>query len=74
MRISQCYSEIKGKKDSEIIEFSSKKFKYTVQFFTKDWVIYKKFYLKNQEVELDDIPNEIFTAMMQSDTWVRKEK
>ena len=72
MRISQCYSEIKGTRDSDIYEFRNKQFKYTIQMFTKDWVIHKKYYLKGNEVDVNDIPNDIFAAMFQSDTWIQK--
>lgn len=69
MRISECYTQIRDKRDSPIYEFSNKKFKYTVQFFTKDWTVTKRYFLKGDEISVDSIPNEVFSAMMQSDEW-----
>lgn len=69
MRISQCYSEIRGKRDSEIFEFKNKKFKYGVQMYIKDWVMKRKFFLKGEEVDVNSIPNPLFSAMLQDDAW-----
>lgn len=69
MRISQCYSDIKGKKDSDVFEFRNKKFKYTVQMYTRDWTVTRRFFLKGEEIDVDKIPNPLFSAMLQDDNW-----
>lgn len=74
MRISECYTAIKKQKDSEIYCFKNKKFTWTVQMFTKDWTIQRKFYKGGEEVDVDSIPDRLFAAMMQSDEWEMKKK
>lgn len=69
MRISASYSQMRGVRDSPVYQYKNKNFKYRVQFFTKDWTIHKRFFLNNVEVAVDDIPNDIFAAIMQSDEW-----
>lgn len=73
MRISECYSEMRGIKDSEIFEFRNKKFRYTVQMYTRDWVMNRRFFLKGEEVDVDKIPNPLFSAMLQNDEWDKVE-
>ena len=70
MRISECYTKIKRTKDSEVYCFKNKKFIWTVQMFTKDWTLQRKFYKEGEEVDVDLIPDRIFAAMMQSDECV----
>lgn len=72
MRISECYTKIKRTKDSEVYSFTNKKFVWTVQMFTKDWTLQRKFYKDGEEVDVDRIPDRIFAAMMQSDEWELK--
>ncbi len=72
MRISECWGELKGQRDSEVYEFTNKQFEYTVQMYTKEWTMERKFYKDGNEVDIDSIPDGIFAAMMQNDNWNKK--
>ena len=70
MRISELYSKMKGRRDTEPVSLKNKHFEYTVQVLVKDWTFLRVYYKNGVEVDPDSIPATTFAGMLQSDEWV----
>ncbi|MBQ8708332.1 MAG: hypothetical protein IJ523_09625 [Succinivibrionaceae bacterium] len=72
MRISSIWSGFSSR-DAEQKFYRNPKFKYQVSFETSGWNIIVKYYKSAEngpvEVKKDDIPQAVFSAMLQSEDW-----
>ncbi len=76
MRLSSVWSDF-SKRDVEQSFFTNSNFGYQVSFETNDYDVKVRYFKINganlTEVKKDDIPQTVFSAMLQNDNWTKKE-